>query len=409
MPEHAGDGGALRAPPRQRRPRRRPRRSCGPRGLRRRRRAPARPRGSRPRPARARDRPGDEHLGAAQRLFARTGRGCPGSGRAPPFPPGNPSPAMAMRSPGSTSVGVSESDLHERGRRRAAPTGPPRRGVPRRRTRRRREPGPEASSSCLVERVVDRGARAGRIRGDSWRATGALARRRDRVAGYPRRPIGGPMSVLTESPAWRALAAHRETMNARARARPLRRGRRSASSASRSSSGDVLVDYSKNRVTDETMKLLFDLARQADVFELARPDVRRREDQRHRGPRRAPRRAAQPVEPADPRRRQGRDARGERRPRQDARASPTAVRIGRVEGPHRQAHHRHRQHRHRRQRPRARSWRAEALKPYWQAGHARALRVERRRHAPRRDAEGRSTPRRRSSSSRARRSRRRRR
>ena len=81
----------------------------------------------------------------------------------------------------------------------------------------------------------------------------------------------------------------------------------------------VFVDYSKHRATDETMKLLFALAQQAGRRELARQDVRRREDQRHRGPRGAARRAAQPLEPPDPRRRQGRDARGQRGAREDAR------------------------------------------------------------------------------------------
>ncbi len=74
------------------------------------------------------------------------------------------------------------------------------------------------------------------------------------------------MSVLTESPAWRALAAHSDAMLA-VRVRDL-----FASDAGRFERfslelGDALVDYSKNRVTEETMKLLFDLARQARVFE----------------------------------------------------------------------------------------------------------------------------------------------
>ncbi len=74
------------------------------------------------------------------------------------------------------------------------------------------------------------------------------------------------MSVLTESPAWRALAAHRETMlSVHVRdlfeANPRRFERFSLEL------GDILVDYSKNRVTEATMELLFDLARQARVFE----------------------------------------------------------------------------------------------------------------------------------------------
>ena len=59
----------------------------------------------------------------------------------------------------------------------------------------------------------------------------------------------------------------------------------------------LFVDYSKHRTTDETLQLLFALAKQAEGRGLARQDVRRREDQRHRGPRRAAHRAAQPREP----------------------------------------------------------------------------------------------------------------
>ena len=74
------------------------------------------------------------------------------------------------------------------------------------------------------------------------------------------------MSDLTESPAWRALAAHRDAMfTVHVRdlfAADARRFERFSLEL-----GDVLVDYSKNRVTEETMKLLFDLARQARVFD----------------------------------------------------------------------------------------------------------------------------------------------
>jgi glucose-6-phosphate isomerase len=74
------------------------------------------------------------------------------------------------------------------------------------------------------------------------------------------------MSVLTESPAWRALAAHRDAML------PVHVRDLFAADAKRFERfslevADVLVDYSKNRVTEETMKLLFDLARQARVFD----------------------------------------------------------------------------------------------------------------------------------------------
>ena len=57
---------------------------------------------------------------------------------------------------------------------------------------------------------------------------------------------------------------------------------------------DLLVDYSKNRVTDETMAACR-TSRGPPASRLARPHVRGREDQRHRGPRGPARRAAQPL------------------------------------------------------------------------------------------------------------------
>jgi glucose-6-phosphate isomerase len=74
------------------------------------------------------------------------------------------------------------------------------------------------------------------------------------------------MSTLTQSPAWNALAAHRDahrdvSLRALFAEDPARFERFSLEVE------DVLVDYSKNRVTGETMRLLFDLARQARVFE----------------------------------------------------------------------------------------------------------------------------------------------
>jgi glucose-6-phosphate isomerase len=74
------------------------------------------------------------------------------------------------------------------------------------------------------------------------------------------------MSVLTQSPAWRALTGHRDAVQSSHlrdlfAADPARFDRFSIEVA------DLLVDYSKNRITDETLKLLFDLARQARVFE----------------------------------------------------------------------------------------------------------------------------------------------
>jgi glucose-6-phosphate isomerase len=72
------------------------------------------------------------------------------------------------------------------------------------------------------------------------------------------------MSTLTESIAWKALAAHAGAMQSvhmrELFARDPERFARFSLEV-----GDVLVDYSKNRVSAETMALLFDLARQAQV------------------------------------------------------------------------------------------------------------------------------------------------
>ncbi|HYE00153.1 MAG TPA: glucose-6-phosphate isomerase [Alphaproteobacteria bacterium] len=72
------------------------------------------------------------------------------------------------------------------------------------------------------------------------------------------------MTALTRSPAWTALAAHHaEVAGLHMRdlfaADPARFDRFSLTV------GDMLLDYSKNRVTERSLALLMDLARQADV------------------------------------------------------------------------------------------------------------------------------------------------
>ncbi len=72
------------------------------------------------------------------------------------------------------------------------------------------------------------------------------------------------MSALTDSPAWRALDRHHQEVA------PIHLREMFAKDPNRFATfslqlGDILVDYSKNRVTGETMKLLFALARQAGL------------------------------------------------------------------------------------------------------------------------------------------------
>ncbi|MGD0676632.1 MAG: glucose-6-phosphate isomerase [Polyangiaceae bacterium] len=74
------------------------------------------------------------------------------------------------------------------------------------------------------------------------------------------------MSTLTQSAAWQALVAHRNAhsdvkVRSLFAADPRRFDRFSIEL------DDLLVDYSKNRVTEDTMSLLFDLARQARVLD----------------------------------------------------------------------------------------------------------------------------------------------
>lgn len=72
------------------------------------------------------------------------------------------------------------------------------------------------------------------------------------------------MAPLTSLPAWQALAAHRQAM-AGSHMRDLFAADPERFEAFSLRLDDMLVDYSKNRVTGETMRLLLDLARQRDL------------------------------------------------------------------------------------------------------------------------------------------------
>ena len=74
----------------------------------------------------------------------------------------------------------------------------------------------------------------------------------------------GDMSNLTETPAWRALTEHRAQMQA-VHMRDLFREDPDRFRRFSIEFDELLFDYSKNRIREDTMGLLFDLARQADV------------------------------------------------------------------------------------------------------------------------------------------------
>ena len=120
------------------------------------------------------------------------------------------------------------------------------------------------------------------------------------------------------SAAWQALEDHHATM----RGRHLRdlfaddpaRGERMTAEAA-----GIFLDYSKNRITDETLKLLVATGGTMRAARANRRDVSRREDQRHRESRRPARRAARAERRVDRRRWQERRAGGSRRARQDGR------------------------------------------------------------------------------------------
>src|SRR6266581_20407 len=70
--------------------------------------------------------------------------------------------------------------------------------------------------------------------------------------------------MLTASPTWKALQRHYQTIS-KIHLRQLFAEDRQRFDKYSLAACDLLLDYSKNRVTDETMRLLFDLALQSDV------------------------------------------------------------------------------------------------------------------------------------------------
>ena len=72
------------------------------------------------------------------------------------------------------------------------------------------------------------------------------------------------MTTLTQSPAWQTLAAHYDAMSPQ-HMRDLFEADSQRFEKFSVRFKDILLDYSKNRITEETMRLLFDLARQAKL------------------------------------------------------------------------------------------------------------------------------------------------
>ena len=181
--------------------------------------------------------------------------------------------------------------------------------------------------------------------------SGAGSLRGNEPGPSARREASRGKMPITETPEWHAL----ERTSRRCATTHLRdlfaadpqRGERLAVE------GDGLyLDYSKNRVTDETLRLLARVGAPGRPARPHRRDVPRRQDQRHRGPRGAAHRAAR--------------ARGRGRSWSTARTScpqvhavlrkmadfSERVRSGQWTRAHRLDDPQRRQHRHRRLRPR---------------------------------------------------------
>ena len=160
-----------------------------------------------------------------------------------------------------------------------------------------------------------------------------LGRAAPLVRGLPRLGVGG---VIARTSEWAALERHASAVRD-AHLRDL-----FASDPARGEElvvdvADLHLDYSKNRVTRETLVLLAALARRAGRRPAHRGDVRRRADQRHRGAAGAARGAAGPAGRRD---RGGRPQRGAGRAR---RARPhvrprRAGALGRLDRRHGRAH-----------------------------------------------------------------------
>ncbi len=154
-----------------------------------------------------------------------------------------------------------------------------------------------------------------------------------------------------ETPAWQALQKHHQSMST-VHMRDLfaRDARRFEKFSLRL--GDILFDYSKNRITGETMSLLFDLARQANLA--GRIESMFSGEKINTTENRAVLHVALRNRSNRPIIVDGADVMPEvNRVLAQMRTLQRGGPLGRVEGLHRQADHRYRQYRHRRLGPRA--------------------------------------------------------
>ena len=147
-------------------------------------------------------------------------------------------------------------------------------------------------------------------------------------------------------PAWASLKKHHQKMR-RVHLRQLfakdrQRGERLAVEAA-----GIYFDYSKNRITDETLGLLLAAGPGIGLARAHRRHVPRRQDQHHREARGAACRPARAARRFHPRRWPERGARGPCRSGQDGGFLRSRAQR-RLEGPYRQAHPQRDQYRHRR-------------------------------------------------------------
>ena len=92
--------------------------------------------------------------------------------------------------------------------------------------------------------------------------------------------MAGRLKSLKQRPAWKALSAHYKQIQ-RMHLRQLFQDDPGRADRYTVDAVGLLLDYSKNRITDETLKLLLQLAEESGLRERIDAMFKRREDQRH--------------------------------------------------------------------------------------------------------------------------------